>query len=59
MTLMTCANPSDMTEACTDFYKEAAEDYQSHIAQITKLGQQAMTGAAAPAETGARPNGKA
>ena len=57
--LRTCANPSDMAEACTDFSKRAAEDYQSHVAKITALGQQAMTSAAEPGEAKARPNGKA
>jgi hypothetical protein len=59
--LKACTNPSDMTEACSVFYKRAAEDYQSHIAKIFALGQQAMTGAAASGQARARPtgNGKA
>jgi len=57
--LRTCTNPSDMTEACTNFYAGAAADYQSHIAKITTLGQQALMGAAVSGDAKASPNGKA
>jgi len=57
--LRTCANPSDMAEACTDFAKKAAEDYESHVAKITALGKQAMTSTAVSGEAKAGQNGKA
>ncbi|WP_139816280.1 hypothetical protein [Planktotalea arctica] len=57
--LGTCANQSDMAEACTDYSKRAAEDYASHVAKITALGQQAMTSTVVSGEAKAQPNGKA
>ncbi|MEH6830022.1 MAG: hypothetical protein V7661_04200 [Sulfitobacter sp.] len=54
--LGTCTNPSDMAEACTDYAKRATEDYQSHVAKITTLGQQVMTNADVSGEAKVRPN---
>lgn len=59
--LSKCSDPGDMTQACTDFYNGAVEDYQNQIAKITALGQQATTAEPAPDAVKATPvsNGKA
>lgn len=48
--LKSCSNTSEMTQACSNFYTGAAEDYQTQVAKITTLGQQAMNAPAASAE---------
>ncbi|MEN8952373.1 hypothetical protein [Planktotalea arctica] len=36
--LKSCSNTSEMTQACSDFYTGAAEDYQTQVAKLTTLG---------------------